>query len=63
MEGFFSSGSTWAILKEDGKIPSASERFTSLVIMGPSSWKQSFSKDVGMESSLHCLLDEEKIRS
>lgn len=62
-DGFFNSGSTWAILNEDGKTPSAKERLTSLVIMGPSSLKQFFSRDVGMESSLHCLLDEEKIRS
>ena len=31
--------------------------------MDPSSLKQFFNRDVGMESSLHCLLDEEKIRS
>ena len=33
-----------------------------LMIVGPSSSKQSFKRKVGMESSSHCLFCEEKIR-
>ena len=47
----------------DGKIPSDSERLTILVITGPSSVKQCLSREVGIGSSSHCLLEDEKMRS
>ena len=60
-EGFLISGLTRAVLNEVGKLPSAREKLTSLVIIGPSSSKHCLSNRVGMESSWHCLLDDEKM--
>ena len=44
-----------ACLNEDGKMPSDREKFMMLMIVGPSSSKQSFKRKVGIESSSHCL--------
>ena len=43
-------------LKLDGTIPVCSDIFIILVKMGVNVWQQSFTKDVGTGSSLHCLL-------
>ena len=61
-EGFLSRGWTIACLNEDGKMPSDREKFMILMIVGPSSSKQSFKRKVGIESSSHCLFWEEKLR-
>ena len=55
---FFRKGWTRASLNDHGKIPSERERLTRLVMIGPSSLKQSFKREVGMESRGHCLLSE-----
>ena len=57
-DGFLRRGCTRACLNDDGKIPSERERLTRLVMIGPSSLKQSFKRKVGMESRGHCLLSE-----
>ena len=60
-EGFLSRGWTIARLNEDGKMPSDRGKFMILMI-GPSSSKQSFKRKVRIESSSHCLFWEEKMR-
>ena len=57
-DGFLKRGWTRACLNDDGKIPSERERFTRFVMIRPSSLKQSFKREVGMESRGHCLLSE-----
>ena len=47
---FFRKGWTRACLNDDGQIPSERERLTRLVMIGPSSLKQSFKRKAGMES-------------
>ena len=43
-------------LKLDDTIPVCSDAFIIFVKMGVNVWQQSFTKDVGTGSSLHCLL-------
>ena len=47
-----------ACLNDDGRIHSERERLTRLVMIGPSSLKQSFKRKVWMESRGHCLLSK-----
>ena len=60
-EGFLINGRTRADLKEDGKMSSFRERLTRLVMMGPSSSKHCFKREVGIGSRGHCLSVEEKM--
>ena len=43
-------------LKNTGKLPVDKERLTIFVMMGKRMDAQSFSEEVGIESSSHCLL-------
>ena len=45
-DGFLRRGCTRACLNDDGKIPSERERLTRLVMIWPSSLKQSFKRKV-----------------
>ena len=58
--GFLRRGWTRACWNDDGKIHSEL-RFTRFVMIGPTSLKQSFKREVGMESRGHCLFSEEKM--
>src|SRR6218665_3959906 len=55
-DGFLRSGVTNECLKSRGRLPVDKERLTIFVMMGTRMDAQSFSKEVGIGSSLHCLL-------
>ena len=55
-DGFLRSGMTNECLKIRGKLPVDKERLTIFVMMVTMMDAQSFSKEVGIGSSSHCLL-------
>ena len=58
IEMVFRRGWAKACSHDDGKIPPERERLTRFVRIGPTSLKQSFKNNIGMESREHCLLSE-----
>ena len=53
------SGVTKECLKSSGKLPVDKERLITLVMMGIRIDAQSFSKEVGIGTSSHCLLERD----
>ena len=60
IEMVFRRGWTRACLNDDEKIPPERERLTRFVRIRPTSLKQSFKNNIGMESREHCLLQKQK---
>ena len=55
---FLRRGWTRACSNDDEKIRPERERLTKFVMIGPSSYKQSFKSKVRIKSRSHCLLSE-----
>jgi hypothetical protein len=60
-EYFFNRGFTRAVLKEEGKVPSASERLMSVVIGKRRESRQDLRSMVGMRSRVQVEFEENRI--